>query len=1497
MPGQRIIPYQGLDLDSSLLYLKPKFARFLKNLVYVLNDTSQVGTNQPGNSGVFKPFESNGKFDISFVLPSGENQCIGYYVSKDTSQVIFLNWNSQNNHAVYIIDGESQTIQKCYQKDCLNLIRQPQHFLHEGGATLEIFDFTDPDTGLPRRRSYWMYTDGSNYQKFICLEDSIATNSFDASQYPYFVSGWEQCDFINCGVPTPDCPSIEEVPNDNPALPNFLKFNTWQFRVQYVDVYGRPSEWGKISDLYIPGINDCINSSNLLSRCVDLIFNAGSPFIDKINVAFRNCNDEVWNQDTTLFLYKGSCLGDWWKRERNTDINYNPEENTITYRFCKDKDCIPIAVEETNRTQNPMPRQSQSLSKIGNVVGMANNKDGFNPVNINDVSVVITPPSNTGTGTANIEIYVPIINVFTQTYQPVYTDDHGRIVWGGHFTNENRHVEDLYESYGQHFGTDTQAGFIGYLAATGTTPNSAVSEMYYVNDVNEFVKLEDYNIVFNPPYANRRFYNKFTFSNVAKAVYKFRIASHLAKTTDDNFSGTSTFVFGSFPWNNKQTVFNNNKNVNFGAVDLAKELTIDVCGGDYNSLNDTKVLAIFDLTHPGVTGSNKNKALNGYVYEKNDPLTGDNIYPVELLNVTGNKSGNSIYLVCKYTDHNGFYFTSDGANDYFCEIFGNCGCNNYKKLLSFGSGSTPGNNAENFFLQVDGDCSGGYADKLCSRSKITGKVTLCNSNIPVPGVGIVYSRGGTAITGADGTFTIIAHPNNTSANQTRSDYIYFVPTICPYVSCDNTCLQPIQVVIVPCSTCTERVFEVAEQRVQFNSKRGALSGGRYGVAIELEDWLGRHTFAQTKDSMYITMPTIIETHSFDPSTISIVIPPTVTFPSYFKKINFLVTKELSLEDYITWIIDKIEFIDNTGNVNDISPTQIKLYYGSLVEYNSQNNFNTTTGWQFEDTAVTPAINYTSDYVEFYVNGNGQFFPTLIRALIKYDKTGQYFLIDYDTALKDLVKYAQVRLCRPSQCNNENLFFQLCGSVDIVNGQAQVNTIPLNIYDTYLKYRQIPVPIGTLEEPENVPVTLGIPFEHHSPSDLWGYRCINIGRPNARNPYECEIIRQNQIALSGVLTANGQLNYLNYFDEAQKTNFDSWDFQGIVSMIWETAIGLIICQNNNFTLGYNDNIVRVNEAGQIIIPSAADKFGKPNVKIGNNYGCTLFDKNTIRSWQGLIQYLDTREGVLIQHDYNDANPVSLANPKYGVEAGIDSWLRPKIAYVKEWNKTHDNKKYFIGSIDPAAKSYNLTDFTIGSDSFVNEQREIVIEEQETIVFDIYNKIWRCFVGFTAEMYAYLQSDSLNQQYFAFQNGVPYKHYTVSATKTYNTFFGIKCNRVFRVVSVNDAFQKKIWQNITLISKTLWFSDKILTDSNQETRILKAGWKKGDFYFSAAIPANILTISDTNLPFRNANKLFEGDLMYGSYLDIRLIGDPDLDDIYSELFGIIVDMQPDEKILGG
>ncbi len=1485
MPTERYFALKGFSLDTADQYLDPQTARYLKNVVYA--DTSQTGANGGAQMGLFKPVESVNILDTNFSLPSGYNHFAGGFSCAQTNQAFWFNYNENGDHALYLINGGSRTIQTVYLKNCLNLQLAPQHFIHEGGAWIEIFNYTDPNTDLPRQRSYFMWVDGLNDFRFLCIEDSLATSSFDATLFPYFVGNYDPCLLINAGVPTPlDCMDVRPVTNTDPTKQNNLKFHTWQFRITEIDVYGRPSEHGIITTSYISGENNCISSSDLLARCLLLIFKIKSPLTDKVQIEFRNCNDIQWYLDTTLFLYKGSNLGDWWTRARNTDILYNPNTQEVTYQFCKDKLCDPIDQAETNRTQNPMPRISQSTAKIGKVMGNANNKDGFNPLLpevMENVSVELIPPNPTTDNVRNIEIYVPIINPRTQTYQPVFEDEDGYFVWGGRYSNSNQYVSGLRINYEQNFGEQDQKGFIGYLAGTGplgSPPVATISEMYYVDEAtNQFVKVVDHAFVFSPPFT-RRWYHKFTFNSVPRARYVFRIASHLSKLTED-FQTTSTYTYGSFPWNNKVTSFNNLPNIFYGAISLSKELIVDVCDADYTSLNDTKVLAIFDLTHPGEPGSNASKASKGYVYEWTNPVTGEEEFPVELLSVQANKNGHPAEVTSRFTDHNGFYFTSWGDSNYYVEIFGNCGCLDYKKLASFQLGNDHKVYTQNFSIEGRDECPD-FHDKLCTRVKITGKVTQCVTGVPVPGVGVVYTRGGYATTGTNGEFTIIAHRDNTNSQATRVDSLYYVPTACPFLSCSGECLEITQVIITPCADCTELILTVAEKQVGFDSKRGLLSGGLYGFGITCHDWLGRHGFVQTKDAMFITMPNLTQTHTYAPSSVRLIINPAATFPSWVKKITPYITHELSLSDYIEWIVDKVEFIDNTGDINNVSPTQIKIYYASLNEYNIQNNFNTTTHWQFIVQSEPSQINYTSDYIEFYVNGDGQFFPTLIRAIIKYDQSGQYFLIDYDTALKDLKQYALIRLNRPNVCATKDVFFELCHSIDVVDGKAQTNQIILDAFDTYYLYRQIPIPVGTDDDPENVLRTFGFPFEHHSPSDLWGYKCGNYGRINTTNPYEAEIISENQIALTGALSVNGQLNYLNYFDDAQKRNFDTWDFYGIVSVLPQPGLLLLICQQDAFTVGFNDNIMRVDNSGQIIVPSAEDKFGNPQTKIGNNYGCSLFDKNTIRSREGIVQYLDSSKAYLIQHNYDNPVPVSM-----GI---IDSWLVPKVKFINQWNAENLDKRYWVGTIDPASNAYILSDSILHGNSFVNHERGVNIESQETLSFDIYKKVFRVWFGFTPQGYLMLDDQLNDKQLFSFAKNSMYFHYTTEGNKTYGTIYGESVERVIRFIAVLDNFQKK--QALSIANycvQSKYFADQIINDSGQVSRILLAYWKQGDFFSSAPVLCNLNTLADPNRPTQTgANRIVDGDKMEGSILDVRLIGDPAKNQVFSSWLGATINL---------
>lgn len=1489
--SDRFFPLKGINLDIADAYMTNDMARFLKNVVYSPLDTSQVGGAKGASTGMFKTIESVQVYDSSFSLPEGYNHYAGGFSCDELNIALFFNYNSNNNHALYLIDGSQRVIKTVYLKSCLNLQLAPEYFIHEAGAVLEIFNYIDPDTNEPKQRSYFMWVDGFNDFRLLCIEDSIATNGFSATDFPYFVTDYDPCLLINAGVPTSlDAINTTEIPNNDPTKPNQLKFNTWQFRILQIDVYGRPSEHGIISEEYIPGINDCISSSDLLARCLNLKFKVNNPLIDKIQIEFRNCNDAQWYLDTTLFLYNGSNLGEWWKRERNPSVNFNPTTSEITYQFCKDKECNPIDQAETNRTQNPLPKKPQTVAKIGKDIGLGNNRDGFSPMDkkeLDKISVEIDPPSATGSNVANIEIFVQIYNVLKLTAQPIWVLDK-KGVFGG-LTNlqlsiptlqQNTPIIEYYEpnliiGYGQNFTNENQRGFIGYLAGTGEPPISAISEQYYLDASNNLVKLDTYD-QFD---FTRRYFQKFTFNSVTKGKYVFRIAAHQAELSEKTFQRTSTYVAGSFPWNPTAKTVDHST-----YFDKAKEIVIDVCNTNYSSLNDNKILVIWDLTSPGLT--NSSSVVAGYISETSN--NGIQELPVELLGMAINKgSGHIINTTSQFTDHNGFYFATDTVNNYYYHFYGYCGCNNYIELAEGQIGNNPQVYRRDIVLDQQTQKCPSYNNTICNRVLIKGSVFLCGSNIPVPGIGVVYGRGGYAITGADGTFTIVAHDNNYQLGQPRVDNIYFINTICPYVDCDGNCLPNIQVVITPCQVCDERISVINPLGVKFEVKRGLLSAGNYGVGYNMYDWLGRHSFVQTKDQMYFTTPSVVQTHAFAPSTVRLIIPPDVVFPEGIVKIVPCITRELSLDDFIEWIVDRVVFIDNSGNENNAAPTQIKIYYGSLNEYNIQNNFNTTTHWQFIE-QQTPQINFTSDYVEFALNGDGSFFPILTRALIKYDQQGQYFLIDYDTSLKDLKQYAKIRLNRPASCQTRNVFYELNQPITIVNRHTTQNNIVLNAFDTYYKYRQIPIPVEIdPDTTQNIIRTFGFPFEHNSPSDFWGQGCANLGKINVRNPYEAEILKPNEIALSGSLSPNGQLNYLNYFDDAQKRNFDTWDFGGITAIISQAGLILVICQNDAFTVGFNDNILRTDESGQVQVPSADQKFGNPQTKVGNNYGCLPFDKNTIRSREGLVQYLNSQKAYIIQHDYNNPVPVS---------AGIiDSWLRPKIKYIQEWNKTHENKKYFTGGIDPAANSYLLSDFTIGSTSFVNKERGYNIETQETVSFDFYSKAIRVWFGFSPQGYIYLDTNLLEKQLFSFAKDNVYFHYSTDKIKSYGTIYGEVVNDVIRFVAVMDNVVKKQPLNVSnYCVQKKYFSDQILTEGSQKSRIMLTYFKFGNDFSAAPILCNETTLFDPNLKEQTeVNKILDGDKLIGSVIDIRLIGDPAKATQYSEYLGSTVEVFAQQK----
>lgn len=1480
--GNPILP-KTINTDISAENLPENVCRFIKNMTIKkgANGTIYVGHNEEKQ----KPLQAN-EIYAPITVPTGTSYCFSSKYFDVVNEIYCWCWNSEGNHFLYRILCGNSTVQMIKIDKNFNFQLSPEYFIHECASALELIKVVDPATGdyIEKRDLYW--TDNFNYQCYLRIEDCIASNGFDESTYPLFSNfDYNRDILIRMGIPTPkNCLTVVSSPitDFDKTQPNGLLYQSIQFRISVTDVYGRPSVHSIISDLYIPGINDCFTASSSLSRCVDISFNIDNPLWDTVDIEYAINNSTQWYTSDTLFLYIGSPLGQWWLRPRNSALNFSG--NTVTYHFCLNSERIPIDPNETDLLDNALPMKSEVLLQLGSRICLANNEDGFTPVPVDEkqkVQVIVEPPTSTQSDLSlrNITIYMPIWNQGLNNYQSVRQDGTNGFIWGD---NDSKHGGA--RRYQQYFKNTNQSGFLGYLVGG----NSVVSTQVYLSANGTLVDDPEHTgMDASPTHFTMQ---KFVFTNLPKGNYVFRLASTLFDTSVGGaFELTSTTIWGACP-------FSKNSDGSFaigtGQRLNQQELHINVCDADYDTLLSGQMLLIADLAFHVSGIQNNNKATDGYIYSTRK--NGFNQNPVELTYI--NPDGRSgIYSLA--TDHNGFYWgSSREAGRTFNVRFKNK-CIDANINIDLPNGDDSGLFNQNIYIdEYNNEQYADYPDTACNFILVQGQILL--GTIGVPNVPVILTRGGVTTTDDDGNFSIIAHDDIRAG--TRNDSVIVANGICYYTNTQGGCIEPQPITIQPCSTCVSRVVTVTSFLVAYTSVKGLLSGGRYGIGFNRFDWSGRISALQ--DMQIISMPTIIDTQVLAPSRVHIIIPTNFSLPLDTDYITIGLTKELSVSAYISWIVDSFIFIDNTGQENLAAPTQIKIYYQSLNEYNKQNNFNTTTNWQFlealPNATTTP---FTNDVVQFYINGDGTFFPKLITALIKYDQTGQYFLIDYTSDLANLKANAYIRLVRPNQQTSDTQpFYETCKIIPVVNGVPTITDFYLNAFDTYYVPRQIPVPtnadptgttttttntlttnnpdgsvtavvttVNNTLNPVNELRTFGFQFEHDSPSNFWGKGVQNIGRENVKNPYENKIIHINQAALSGVISPNSQLSYLQWFDDTLKTNFDVLNTGGIIAAMVIINRILWVTQHGNFMTYYNDNLLRIQ--GGNVAASTANAFSNPEAVGDYEYGVLDIDKNTVAIRKDMIVFVDRTLVELI-----GLRPTNSGGSIHFTKACHD------IIFAEKVKSMYGTNRYFHKGINTLTDEYLLTDFNLDSISYINQERWYDAASNETISFDLNTGALLSSFSFTPESYAYADGDISQKNLISFQNAIPYRHYTFNPT-LFNTFYGVVCERVFVVVSNGDLLGEKLFQYMEFYSKWLFFSPQVTTDSGQLSRINKSRWLRSNKFYKAAFMRDLNTPDVNN---RLTSKLFEGNPLYGRYIVITLVGDAKDNQTYTDVSGIVV-----------
>lgn len=1529
---QQIIPYKGIELDNHELNVDEFCATYIKNLTDDLNDNNRVSRDEGSNAYVWTPLEITERY-CNLVLPAGTNHVAGFHYFKEANQGFVFGHNANNNHFIYRIKGNNGTCEMIVVDPCLNFKLEPKYFIGRGRCVAQTVCRFNKLTDQTENVIYLEYTDLFNDQRFMCVEDVIATHGFNGTDFPYFSTSDPNCDrctWFNLGVPTPlGCIAVSPVGRDltdeiERTRANVMNYKGWQFRIQIIDQWNRESEFDIISDTFFTQIgNSCLSSSSGLPRCVRLRFPAGCPLVNQIVLSFRNCAGKTkgfstvsdWYRFTVVDKYNDCQNVNWWQRTINnpwqveydaqillgktvqeaTDIAYSKGlmryyaiDNTFEYTFCNDKECAPLNVDKTNRIENPLALRSGTMFPLGGSIALGRNTKGFDPMDCNELNKIEFSVDGPPDGSCS---RVPLrkIEIWGILYNPNNNEDtrirkkDDNIVFGLADCSNNNPI-----NFDQIFPKD-QEGFVAHLAGTDYYTISKQYRYDKITDTLEYVGL-NYTTPGGIFDAGRYVaVQKWEF-NVIPGKYRFHIASHKASPSD--YKGTSTYFIGR-------------TNLVFGLGDLIseeRELIIDVCSTNY-VLKNTPVM-IWDLTHVGkncTTSSEAASAVAGYLYE--DEVQKN---PIDMALVTTDHDDD--VNKCNYTDHYGFYFATRNGRVLQATLRGYKSCVSNQVLAT---GRSTLDTVENWFkFDKLYAYKGTNEYPIGDRMIIKGRVTLCGDpSIGLPGVLVHVTRAGFGVTDSNGNFRIIMHDIGNTA--TRSDSLIISQRgSCQILNCAdpcNWCFANVPVSRVACVVGVERFLNLAPIAARINvvNSKGPKMGARYGLGFFLYDWMGRRSFLQATEKHYVNIPGLQETQVYDFSKIRFNINGAV-FPSWVRKITPAITDNLNWDDDITWVMERVQFVDNTGKTNTAAPTQIRLYYESLNEYNKQNDFSTNTGWQF----LTEAQNsIQGDIIEFLANADGTIFTERITALAKYNKEGRYIQIDYTEELKNLKDGTLVKLIRPKQCENKEFYYELCFPIRILNQQAVVQSGVLNYFDSYLLSRQIPVPtlikVSSKDEEGNEILTDATEnqitpypffFEHHSPSDMWGDHCINRGRVGVKNEQEKQRCLKTQIDVSNALVNDGLLNGLHYFEEKDSVVLDEQEWGGINICIADQNIILVICEFTNCILTYNDNTVRTDENGVVTAPSGENRFGRPERKIGNNFGCQLDDLNTIQTKDGLVFFLDSSKSALVRHNYNEAEDMSVGNQN---RPGYKSWLSAMIKHVIENNSNPENpKKYFHAGINPKTNKYTITLAVINqqSGSYINQHREPVIGANDTVAIDIYSGALKAFLSYTPEYYGAMEGDINDSQFISFRFGEAWRHNKLNnPANLFNQFYGVNVEKIMEVVYNHDNVKvKKLLHTEVYCRQHLFYVDRVISESDQVSRIMPRWWERREKFFCADFKCAVNTQPDTNIPLETgANALLDGDMLYGRWFRVRYVGISSAINNYCELTAVIGFMNGSEK----
>jgi hypothetical protein len=1532
--------------DKSEKYTSENEAFYLKN--YRVTFNANADGSEGGNFGLGTPIRSNKKASIG-VMPAGKNMTMGAYESKETNQIYYFNWNSNNFHGIYRINGDTLKWEIVMVDPILAFSNDPAHRIPPHRVTLRVYYENDPVTKTKKAKAIFLvFTDGFGWQRFIDTEAAVATNGYDASQYPYYTLRPPQFDrqeYIDLAIRPPMFPievSAIDPTADDIGKPNNITDKAIQFAAEFQNTDNRTSVFGPYSSPFIQKSNPCNLNASGLPRCLKLKINVGSALVERVLLYQRLCGGDWYLYDTIERFGPRSNTDQYWLRDGQwAGLNYDHTDNTIEYTYCGDKETSLAVQDDANRIQTDLPLVSIGLTAAGDSILLLDNLYNYNNFEKSELAkfslAVQDTPSDVGSysvvKTRKITLYA-----FLSTVGPFGQIDSNAFIWtnGSDTTLRYGGITTNFNNGGsiQGFAFNTQfndylgltlgdsKNFICYLAGT---PYYAEGKQGIIDKQGNFTELLSVNAQNNQQtdllktiHSQGKFVvQKFEF-DVPAGKYIARMARQ-GVDLNTQYQKTSTSIIGLANKNNINAMFGLSNWA--GVNNFVKEIEVDVCTEDFdawttnNSLFYLFVPYVFQQSGNAGVFNNLWRFIEGYLQEDDTSLQPyERATYIKKAGLGGlaqyERSG-------KITDHNGYYFEYMAMGTAYkgeVQFIGLVNCNGPNILaetaIHLNAKQDNGYYQENISVA---DFLGGPLGP-CMQIKIRGTVLDCKTGAPIAGVGVTLTQGATAYTGIDGAFEIIAHDGN-AAYQGR---IYAnVSGSCLMQTCAASCLdvQPYDSNIVGCNSCVERIypatfnfsFTFADQNV--NSIK---EGGRYGVSVQGWDRAGRVQYANFIG--YIDAPSFPQKGNFNPMQIVVNLLQDLILPNDLAYISFSVTKELTNKKYLHWVGDAISFLDKDGNIlaDGNGAVRAKISIQSLLDYNKQNNFSTTVEYQ----------QVPGDFVRIYDDGNGNLFdPAKNNGYLDFQVLGSDFnqsvqeestststtdettgitttnnvnatitgsdiFIAFDKRLLALSKQCGfwIQLSTPSNGEEEEAYFEVPGMYFTSEGKILAKQFVLNAFDTYYQNRSLNISKCTGK-------AILHPFMSSSVSDFWGANCSSLGRVLVKNNQAMQQWYPDDVIKSDEFVNQGQINGFGTWRGSNRKQFKGQERGGIVAGHAQNKLIVFICQSDWFMTDYDLQLVRSTSAG-LIVASADNIIGDPQQKKESMFGCEYADTGTIQFIEGDKNYVvwaDSKKEAIALCDYRTAIDIA--------DLGVKSYFSDKFNYQRNYNN----------SLDPATILSNLMELTVGVNpkykeisfsfrkrknsstqvnDFVNTERETFTELNETFTFSIEQKQWARFETFVPEFYGMLQKSISGNEFISFVNGVPYLHNSKDVD-TFNEFYGVSDSQVIDLSFYPKEERDLTYQCIIITSPVVkFFVDKIKTNHPNLYSYVAPFWvRKRQNKFYSTLLRNMGSYP-SNQNDSPSMIVDRGGKIAGEYCRIRLVRDVTQLNSYSEIDHILM-----------